>query len=114
MFHVEARDELGNVDTSPASVSWTVDTMAPRRPSVRGPRKTRSARPQYLFLASDAIDSQGELKFLCSLDRRQLRSCTRTFRPLLRPGPHVLRVAAVDRAGNRSATTAVRLVPERR
>jgi alpha-tubulin suppressor-like RCC1 family protein len=36
-FHVRAKDVAGNVDSSPASHAWTVDTVAPAAPSITAP-----------------------------------------------------------------------------
>lgn len=105
LFTVQATDEAGNTDASPASRSWKVDATPPRQPSVHGPHRTRAARPLFVFTANDTIDPPTALRFRCSVDSRQLRACRRSVRPLLRDGPHLLRVAAVDRAGNTSAVT---------
>jgi hypothetical protein len=110
VFSVQASDEAGKVDASPAVVSWTVDATPPRKPTVRGPRTTQMARARFLFAASDKVDPVRKLHFLCSLNSRRLRPCARSFSPRLRRGLNLLRVAAVDRAGNRSATTIVRVV----
>jgi hypothetical protein len=109
-FTAQAIDEAGNADTSPALVSWTVDATPPRKPTVRGPRTTTNARPRYAFAAVDTVDPASKLRFLCSLDSRRLRPCTRSIRPRLRRGPHLLRVAAVDQAGNRGSVTTVRVI----
>jgi large repetitive protein len=109
-FAVRARDEAGKVDETPAAVSWTVDATPPSKPTVHGPRKTRSAHPRYEFQAHDGIDRPTDLLFRCSLDSRRLHPCGGSLRPTLRPGVHVLRAAAVDRAGNKSATATLRIL----
>jgi hypothetical protein len=110
VFTVQARDEAGKADASPATLSWKVDATPPHQPRVRGPHRTRNARPLFVFTASDTIDPASTLRFRCSLDSRRLRACGRSVRPLLRDGAHLLRVAALDRAGNRSAVIVFRVV----
>lgn len=46
-------------------------------------------------------------RFLCKLDRRALHRCGRVRRFRVRPGRHVLRVRAIDAAGNRDRTWAL-------
>jgi hypothetical protein len=109
-FSVQALDEAGRMDASPATVRWTVDTTPPDKPTVRGPRKTRKKRAKYVFAAGDNIDNGAELRFVCSLDAPRQRPCGHSFDAVLRPGAHLLRVAAVDRAGNRGRVAVVRVV----
>ncbi len=104
-FSVSAVDRAGNHDASAASHEWTVDATAPSRPRVRGPHRTSKRRPSFRFSASDALTPRGKLQFLCAVDSPKLRRCSSVYRPTLRAGRHLLRVAAVDNAGNRSALT---------
>ena len=109
-FAVRMTDQAGQVDASPAMVSWTIDTRPPSRPRVAGPRKLERARATYRFSARDVIASQRRLSFRCSFDKRRLNSCRNRVTRRLAKGRHILRVAAVDQAGNVSATTAVRII----
>jgi hypothetical protein len=111
---VVATDRAGNRDATPAVQQWTVDATAPGRPRVRGPHRTSKRRPSFHFSASDALTARGELQFLCSVDSPKLRRCSSVYRPLLRAGRHLLRVAAVDKAGNRSALTRFSVVVNKR
>ena len=109
-FLVRMSDQAGQVDPSPATVAWTIDTRPPSRPRVAGPRKLERARATYRFSARDAIARQSRLRFRCSFGRRGLKPCANRITRRLAKGRHVLRVAAVDEAGNISPTTAVRIV----
>jgi hypothetical protein len=109
-FAVRMSDQAGQVDPSPATVTWTIDTTPPSRPRVMGPRKLERARATYRFSARDAIAPQGRLQFRCSFDKRGLRPCANRVTRRLAGGRHILRVAAVDEAGNVSRTTAVSIV----
>jgi hypothetical protein len=109
-FAVRMSDQAGQVDPSPATVAWTIDTRPPSRPRVVGPRKLERARATYRFSARDAIARQGRLRFRCSFDKRRLKPCANRVTRRLAKGRHVLRVAAVDEAGNVSPTTTVRIV----
>ena len=113
-FSAVAVDRAGNRDASPAEFAWTVDATPPAKPRVRGPHTTGTRRPTYRFSSHDALTARRALTFLCALDRGVLRRCSPVLRPTLRPGRHLLRVAAVDRAGNRSAITRFSVAVKRR
>jgi hypothetical protein len=107
VFSIRAIDQAGK--SSEAKLSWTVDATAPARPVVRGPRRVKARRATYRFSARDSIDRARQLKFRCALDSRRLRPCrNRVTRPISR-GRHILRVVAIDRAGNVSPAAAVRI-----
>lgn len=110
MFSVRATDQTGKTDASPASVSWTVDGTAPSAPRVTGPRRLSGPRAIYRFSARDAVDGPRQLRYRCAVDSRRLSPCKARVARRLSRGQHVLRVVAVDRAGNESRTTVVRLV----
>ena len=87
----------GNVDTTPATRTWTVDASAPVTQFDSGPAAgtTSNASPSFQF------SSQPGSTFKCSLDGAPLSSCSspRSFSDLSN-GPHTLAVRATDGAGN--------------
>lgn len=107
---VRATDEAGNVDPTPATRGWTVDTEAPAAPSVRGPRRLKRARVAFRLAAMDNVDRPSQLRFRCALDRRGFKRCPRRLTLRVRPGRHTLRVMAVDRTGHVSKRTIARFV----
>jgi glucose/arabinose dehydrogenase len=61
------------------------------------PKRTRSRTAKFRFASSERGST-----FRCKLDRRKFRPCrSRLVYRRLKPGRHVFRVFAVDRAGNR-------------
>jgi hypothetical protein len=99
-FAVRATDAAGNVDASPATRSWTVDTTAPTvsltatPPSVSG-----STSASFTFSSTDSGAS-----FLCSVDGGTFGPCTSPDALTgLAEGSHTFAVKAVDAAGNESA-----------
>jgi hypothetical protein len=96
-----------------AAAAWSVgdvvfaarsDSAAPGRPVVRGSVVVRVGRAAvYRLSATDAFTPAAALRFLCGVDAAPLRPCAARLSLRLPPGPHVLRVRAVDAAGNRSA-----------
>jgi Glycosyl hydrolase catalytic core len=96
MFTVKATDPAQNADLD--SRGFTVDTVAPAL-RIKGERKVRTkkrrASTRFILKASEKVDRQ------CRIDSRRFKPCSWRFRtPKLRRGTHILRVKAVDRAGN--------------
>lgn len=109
-FSISATDQAGKVDPTPATVSWTVDGTAPAKPLVQGPRRAKRDRVTYHFSSRDVVDRPRQLAFRCSVDSTRLRPCAARVTRRLEKGRHVLRVVAVDRAGNVSRPAVVRIV----
>jgi large repetitive protein len=107
-LQVRAVDATGNVDASPASYTWTVDTLEPTVSIVSGPSgTTREASATFGFDSNEAAKG---VTYLCRLDAEaDYTPCPnpKTYTGL-GEGEHTLSVIAVDAAGNRSAMPAVR------
>jgi len=97
-----AVDLAGNVDSTPASASWTVDTVAPDTSIVLAPAATTVATSATFTLAA----SEATL-FECSLDGAAFAPCTQsaTFAGLA-VGSHRFAARSIDRAGNVDPTPA--------
>ncbi|HEY6962381.1 MAG TPA: hypothetical protein VI408_10875 [Gaiellaceae bacterium] len=102
-FAVTATDETGRADPSNATRSWVVDATPPPPPRISGPRATRGPTATYTFA------SRGATSYRCAVDRAPLATCPRTIHAHLRLGIHTIRAAAIDAAGNVSATSALRV-----
>ncbi len=107
-FEVRAVDNAGNADTSPASFSWTVDTVAPDTSITLSPANpSNDPNPVFTFTGSDGTGS-GIASFECQLDGvGGFTPCTSgsAFGPLT-SGNHTFEVRAVDNAGNIDTTPA--------
>ncbi len=66
--------------------------------------RTRQAKAKAVFRFGA---SEGDVTFSCRVDAEPFRECGRRFVGRFAPGPHVLRVAARDVAGNVDSTPAV-------
>ncbi|WP_240359172.1 adventurous gliding motility protein AgmC [Pyxidicoccus trucidator] len=100
---VRARDAAGNVDPTPATHAWTVDTTVPDTTIVSGPPAlTNSTTATFDFSSNES-----PVTYQCSLDGAAFVACTdpRTFTGLAN-GNHTLAVRAVDAAGNVDPTPA--------
>lgn len=87
----------------PPADSPTVDGVAPKtRITGRPHRKTRQRTARFRFRSSERGST-----FTCRLDRGRWRGCRspRRYRHL-KPGRHIFRVRATDRAGNADRTPA--------
>jgi Bacterial Ig domain/Chitobiase/beta-hexosaminidase C-terminal domain/PASTA domain len=96
-FEVRATDTVGNIDGSPASQTWTVDTIAPDSSFTVVPANlSGNSTPTFEFTASEDGSS-----FECRLDGGDWDACSspETTAPLF-DGSHTLDVRATDTAGN--------------
>ncbi|AEI68972.1 adventurous gliding motility protein AgmC [Corallococcus macrosporus] len=96
-FEVRAVDAAGNIDPTPATYSWTVDTTPPDTTIVSGPPATSTSASATFDFSSN----ESPVTYECSLDGAPFVACTdpQTF-PALPDGDHTLAVRAVDAAGN--------------
>ncbi|MFY1830716.1 cell envelope biogenesis protein OmpA, partial [Myxococcus fulvus] len=96
-LEVRAKDEDGNVDPTPASYTWTVDTQAPDTRILSGPPLTEApADATFVFESTEPGST-----FECSLDGAAWTPCTNPAAfTNLALGAHTLEVRAVDAAGN--------------
>ena len=96
-FEVRAIDALGNVDPSPASRSFTVDTTPPDTSITDGPSgATADSTPSFSFSSTESGST-----FECSVDGGAFASCTSGITlGTLSDGPHTFTVRATDAVGN--------------
>jgi hypothetical protein len=102
-LRVRAVDDMLNVDPSPAQRRWRIDTRPPSKPKVVH-RETSVS-----FTAHDRGTPSKQIHFRCAVDSRRFHACARRVR--VSAAEHVLRVRAVDPAGNESAVKTVGLRP---
>ena len=102
-FEVRARDATGNVDPTPASRTFTIDTTAPDTLIDTGPPPTIHAGPISFTVR---VTEAGTIE--CSLDGAAYGSCATPTPPAedLALGEHVYRARATDQAGNTDTTPA--------
>jgi len=102
-FQVRATDLAGNVDATPASVTWTVvDTTPPETTITSAPGATTTSHSATLSFAAGEPST-----FECSLDGTGWTSCTSPADYSgLADGAHTFQVRATDAAGNVDPTPA--------
>ncbi|QDH10988.1 PKD domain-containing protein [Nocardioides dongxiaopingii] len=107
-MRVRAVDGAGTADASPAVRRWTVDRSGP---TVRGTRPTGATRdrtPTIRARVGDRFTPAAGVGVVLRVDglrapaRRSGGAVTYTPRRALAPGRHVVRLVAVDLAGNRT------------
>ncbi|MDX6726126.1 MAG: large repetitive protein, partial [Baekduia sp.] len=104
-LQVRAVDAAGNTDATPASRSWTVDTIVPNTTIASGPAGTVTTRSASFGVTA----SEAGVSFQCARDGAAFSACTSTpSYTALADGAHTLQVRAVDAAGNTDATPASR------
>jgi hypothetical protein len=103
-FQVRAKDGVGNIDASPASFTWTVDTAAPNTTITGGPTGTVTATTATFTFTSTEAGT-----FECKLDTGTYAACTspKAYTGVPR-GNHTFSVRALDAAGNVDASPATR------
>jgi hypothetical protein len=101
-FTVYATDPAGNTDTTPESVTWTIDTIPPDTTLTAPANLLRARSPVFKLGASEAGDT-----FECRLAVDPFAACTSpvTIGPL-QDGDRRFVVRAVDAAGNADPTPA--------
>jgi hypothetical protein len=106
-FDVRAIDGVGNIDPTPASTSFTVDTADPQTTLDSGPSgSSNNASPSFAFSSSE------DSTFQCRLDSNQpsdWESCTspKSY-GTISDGGHTFEVRATDSAQNTDPTPASR------
>src|SRR5438093_72845 len=111
-FMVRAVDAAGNVDPTPATRTWTVDTTPPDTSLLSGPAGgsvTASVQATFTFAGTDDKTVSSSLTFICILDGVTSAVCAspQTYVGLTEGG-HTFAVAAIDAAGNTDSTPATR------
>ena len=106
-FEVRAIDVAGNVDQSPATFDWEIDSKAPEAQIDTKPTAlANSATANFTFSASDTGGS-GIASFECRIDGGAWSVCTSPHQYTgLAEGAHTFEVKAIDQAGNVDATPA--------
>jgi hypothetical protein len=112
-FQVRATDAAGNVDPTPASASWTVDTFAPAPPQITAPAEgslsgssltvAGTAEPGALVEVFDGAGSAG------TTNADGTGNWSKPFTGLA-DGTHSFTAKATDAVGNVSAASAPRSV----
>ena len=102
---MRATDPAGNVDPTPASRSFTVDTAAPQTTIDSGPSgPTNDTTPTFAFSADQAGST-----FECRVDGGAWASCSSAHTTAsLADGAHTFEVRATDPIGNVDSTPASR------
>ena len=104
-FQVRAADALGNVDATPAAITWSiviVDQTPPETTITSGPSGTVNSQ-----VATFAFSANEAATFACSLDGAPAAACASpaSYSGLV-GGTHTFTVVATDSAGNVDATPA--------
>ncbi len=105
-FSVAARDVAGNLDLSPATRTFTVDTVAPETGLTGGP--TEGTKVATASASFGLTSTEGTSTFACTLDGAPLSCNATTGLTELGQGSHTFTAAAVDAVGNTDATPATR------
>ncbi len=94
-FAVKASDSAGHEDPTPATRTWTVDTIAPQIEFTGGPAtgSTSGPRVTFAFSVSDGVVA-------CSMDGGAFAACTSPYAMNVPAGAHELQIRATDDAGN--------------
>ena len=101
-FQVKARNAAGN-ESTPATRTWTVDTVAPPTPAIDSGPSDPSNATSASFTFSD---SESGVTFRCQLDVAAYSACTspQSYSGLTE-GTHSFQLKAQDAAGNESLAT---------
>ncbi|GIW01864.1 choice-of-anchor D domain-containing protein [Roseiflexus sp.] len=104
-FEVRAIDSVGNIDPTPASRTWTVDTQPPETTITTGPADSSTTGPSVTF---NFTSSESGSTFECSVDGGAFLACSSPQNLSLANGAHTFAVRAIDSVGNIDPTPASR------
>lgn len=95
-YQVRAKDAAGNVDATPATVSWTLDSTAPDTMITAGPGagSFTKAAVSFTFGSPDS-----PVTFECALDAGAFAACASPKAYTLAEGAHTFRARAKDPTG---------------
>lgn len=99
----------GGVLTAVPLAAVSPDRTPPKPPTVAGLRQTANTQPTYRFASTDRQTPRARIRFRCAFDKPSLHPCASRYSERLQVGRHLLRVQAVDLAGNRSAIARVQV-----
>ncbi len=101
-FAVQVEDATGNLDPTPATRTWTVDTVAPTAAITAGPvGPTSDATPEFTFTTAGAPTA-----VQCRVDSAAFAACTSPHTTAaLADGARTFEVRATDAAGNTGTAT---------
>ena len=104
-FEVRAVDQAGNVDPTPATHAWTVDSSTPDTAITSGPAAGTTTAPDVMFAFSSPVAAT----FECALDGGAFAACT-SPQPYtaLADGDHTFAVRAKNSTGTVNPTPASR------
>ncbi|HEY7777860.1 MAG TPA: Ig-like domain-containing protein, partial [Nitrososphaeraceae archaeon] len=121
-FNVISADRVGNIDSTPASFTWTVDTSEPttriitaadgNKTILDNGSNTNSDSMSFEFSGKDTGGNKdsgvGISHFECNIDSSHYVACTSpfVFPNILKDGSHTFTVLAVDKAGNKDSSPA--------
>lgn len=94
-FSVRATDMAAHTDATPATRTWTIDTIAPDVMITSGPAEAATVGPRVAF---GFTASEGTVE--CAFDAGAFAACSTALAKNLPAGAHTFRVRASDAAGN--------------
>ena len=102
LLSIVATDAAGNVEPTPVTYGWTVDTLPPDTTLTSTPAATSGANVSFAFASTE-----GGSTFRCDLDHGGFVACSAPQSYTgLSVGSHTFSVEAVDRLGRVDATPA--------
>jgi hypothetical protein len=105
-FVVTGTDAQGRSGSS-GVYKFVVDTKAPKVTIVRHPKKLVRTQKKSIVARFELRASEAPVTFYCQVDKLPLRICGKSFHRRFTPGHHVLKVRAMDQAGNIAAKSTV-------
>ena len=101
-FQVMAKLQGGQYDHTPASYTWTIDTVAPETTIDTNPDDPSNSSTATFSFSSNELNST----FQCKIDSNSWELCTspKTYNSL-GEGSHTFQVLATDEAGNSDVTS---------